>query len=402
VSHLRGSAEAIDGVQTSSARYFQRPDNDHVDYDPLRTSLGGHGGSVRVRKTSEKSNLSFQAGAAWRSPGFEINDLGFMSRADEINQFGWVGYQFRNPFSVFRRLELNANQWLDWDFGGAPLRRAANTNAHAHFRNNWRAGFGVTRDGEHVRNAELRGGPSALWPGRWSYDTYVNADQRRRVSGGVGMFGHAGDQGSGGSRTFWVDLTYRPTNALTITVSPRTVRDDPELQYVDTVSAGGSSRYLFGRLRQQTRALTVRLDFSIAPNVTVQYYGAPFVSRGRYEDLKRITNPRAPAYRDRFLTFAPAQVRPEGGQYSLDEDGDGASDYAIDRPDFDVREFNSTLVARWEYRPGSLVYLVWSQARSDEAFRAGDGLSFRRGLGQSFDAPAHDVLLVKFSKWFSL
>src|SRR5688500_3239668 len=145
-SHLRGSAEAIDAVQASSARYFQRPDNDYTDYDPARTSLGGHGGSVRLRRTGEKSNLSFQAGAAWRSPGFDINDLGFMSRADEINQFGWVGYQFRNPFSIFNRLEMNANQWLDWDFGGAPLRRAVNSNAHAHFKNNWRLGGGVTRD----------------------------------------------------------------------------------------------------------------------------------------------------------------------------------------------------------------------------------------------------------------
>jgi len=402
ISHLRGTASAIDEVQTSSARYFQRPDNDHTTYDPGRTSLGGHGGSVRLRRTGEKRNLSFQAGGAWRSPGFEINDLGFMSRADEINQFGWVGYQFRNPFSIFRRLELNANQWLDWDFGGAPLRRAANTNAHAHFKNNWRLGGGLTRDGERVSNTELRGGPSSRWPGRWSYDTYVNSDQRRRIFVEAGTFGHVADEDSGGSRTFWLDLTYRPTNALSVTLSPSIGRNDPEMQYVDTVSFRGSDRYLFGRLKQDTRALTVRLDFSITPDVTLQYYGAPFVSRGRYSDLKRITDPRADAYRSRFRPFAPESVRLAGDRYALDEDGDGAADYEIDPPDFDVREFNSTLVARWEYRPGSLVYLVWSQARSDDVLRAGDGLSFRRGLGQTFDVPAHDVFLVKFSKWFAL
>jgi hypothetical protein len=95
-------------------------------------------------------------------------------------------------------------------------------------------------------------------------------------------------------------------------------------------------------------------------------------------------------------------VRVAGDLYTFDEDGDGAADYEIDRPDFDVREFNSTLVARWEYSPGSLVYLVWSQARNDEALRAGDGLTFGRGLGQAFRVPAHDVFLVKFSKWFAL
>ena len=387
-------------MQTSSARYFQRPDNDHADYDPARTSLLGHGGSVRIRRSPQKGNLQFQSGMAWRSPGFEINDLGFMSRADEINQFGWVGYSFRNPFSIFRRLELNANQWLDWDFGGAPLRRAANTNAHAHFRNNWQLGGGLTRDGERVSNAELRGGPSTLVPGRWSYEVYVNADSRRRLSFAAGADGHAADEGSGGSRTLWLDLIFRPTNALTVTVMSSAGRNDSELQYVDTVSTASGSRYVLGRLDQETRALTVRVDFSLTPNLTLQYYGAPFASRGRYSELKRITDPRAPDYRERFRRIGG--VRVEGGRHHLDEDGDGAADYAIDEPGFDVREFNSTLVARWEYRPGSLVYLVWSQARDDGALRGGRGLSFGRGLGQTFDVPAHDVLLVKFSKWFPL
>ena len=403
VSHLRGSAVAIADAQTSSARYFQRPDNDHADYDPARTSLGGHGGSVRVRRTGENANLSFQTGAAWRSPGFEINDLGFMSRADELNQFGWVGYQFRNPFAIFRRVELNANEWLDWDFGGAPLRRAVNTNGHAHFQNNWRFGFSVTRDGERVSNTELRGGPSTLLPGKWSHDLYVHSDQRRRLYVGTGAFGTAGDEGSSRSRTVWLDLTWRPTNALTLTLSPNLSRNEPEMQYVDTVAFAGGQRYLFGRLDQDTKALTVRLDFAITPNLTVQYYGAPFASRGRYSELKRVADPRAAEYRSRFRVFEAGRVTETPGRIALDEDGDGTSDYAIDDPDFDVRELNSTLVARWEYRPGSLVYLVWSQARDDDALReGGPGLAFTRGLGQAFDAPAHHVFLVKFSKWFPL
>ncbi len=375
MSHLRGSATAIDEVQTSSARYFQRPDNDHATYDPTRTSLGGHGGSARLRRTGEKTNLSFQGGAAWRSPGFEINDLGFMSRADEINQFGWVGYQFRNPFSIFRRLELNANQWLDWDFGGAPLRRAVNTNAHAHFKNNWRAGGGVTRDGEHVSNTELRGGPSSLWPGRWSYDGYVFSDERRRVFAEVGDLrprrGRGQRERADPLARPHLAPDQRPEHHLEPLRQPATIpscsTSTPRPSRAPTVISSGGSN-------QDTKALTVRLDFSITPNVTVQYYGAPFVSSGRYSDLKRITDPRAEEYRSRFQSFAPERRPPRRRFLSA---GRGRRRQRpttpIDRPDFDVREFNSTLVARWEYRPGSLVYLVWSQARSDEALRAGDG-----------------------------
>ncbi|MBC8425330.1 carbohydrate binding family 9 domain-containing protein [bacterium] len=134
-SHLRGSAESIDLVQTSSARYFQRPDNDHTDYDPTRTSLGGTAGSLLLTRTGNDSSLMFQTGAAFRSPGFEINDLGYMRRADEVNQSTWMGYTKRNPFSIFNRWQLNGNQWLNWDRGGNFLMGAVNLNSSWEFKN---------------------------------------------------------------------------------------------------------------------------------------------------------------------------------------------------------------------------------------------------------------------------
>ena len=109
--------------------------------------------------------------------------------------------------------------------------------------------------------------------------------------------------------------------------------------------------------------------------------------------MKRITAPRAAEFTDRFAVYPESALEVVGETLFIDEDGDGAADYSTDRPDFDVRELNSTLVARWEYRPGSLLYLVWSQARDDETFRVGRGLPFGRGLGQAFDVPAHDVFL---------
>ncbi len=163
-SQIRGSEAAILEAQESSARYFQRPDNDYVTLDPTRTSLGGHAGSLRLSRTSN-SPFVFQSGVAWRSPGFEINDIGFMRSADAVNQFTWAAYQFRNAFGTFRNLSINANQWLDWDSGGHFLRAAANTNAHATFLNNYGVGGGVTWEGERVSNVELRGGPSSAWPG---------------------------------------------------------------------------------------------------------------------------------------------------------------------------------------------------------------------------------------------
>lgn len=195
-SYLRGSAAAIDDAQRSSARYFQRPDNGHVSYDPDRTSLAGHSGSLRLTRTTSQSAFRFQTGAAWRSPGFEINDIGFMRNADEINQFTWVAWQFRNPFSIFRRAQINANQWLDWDFGGNFLGARANTNAHVTFLNNYQMGAGFTWEGERLSSTELRGGPASRWPGVRFFNVYAGTDSRRSLFGTLEHYGHDGDEGS--------------------------------------------------------------------------------------------------------------------------------------------------------------------------------------------------------------
>jgi len=400
-STVRGDARAITDVQTSSARYFQRPDNTSADLDPTRTDLGGHAGSLRLTRTVNNSGFRFQTGAAWRSPGFEINDLGFMRRADELNQFGWAAYQWRNPFSIFRRLQINANEWFDWDFSGQLLRKAVNTNGHAMFLNNYRVGGGVTWQAESISNTELRGGPSSRWPGVLFYDTYVGTDERKRLSGVVGFDGRHGDESSESLRRYWTEATYRPTNALTFAVSPSYALSRRTLQYIDTRAFEGDPRYVFGRLDQRTLALTVRADLSLTPNLTVQYYGAPFVSSGRYDELKRITDPRARAFTDRYANYAPGQLSASAAGIGFDENRDGVTDYSIDAPNFDVREFNSTLVVRWEYRPGSQLYVVWSQARSDDLVRQGSH-DLGQGLRDVFRASARDVFLIKLSRWLSL
>jgi hypothetical protein len=371
-----------------------------VDFDPTRTDLGGHAGSLRLRRTNN-SPFVFQTGVAWRSPGFEINDLGYMRRADELNHFTWAGYYWRNPFSVFRTLAINYNHWLNWDFGGNFLSGAVNMNSNAYFKNNYRVGVGVTHEGGYVSNNKLRGGPSSKWPGNWAFNVWVNSDSRRKLWLGTG--GYIRQARDEDYKEAWLELTFRPTNALSVALNPVVATNRVELQYVDTPSFGTDDRYVFGSLDQKTLSLVLRLDLCLTPNLTLQYYGSPFVSTGRYDAFKHITAPRAEAYADRFAVYGAGQIAYDAAReaYDVDEDSNGSVDYSFDRPDFDSREFNSTLVLRWEYRPGSLLYVVWSQARSDDALRP-EQLVPGRGMRQVFEAPPHNVFLVKFSKWFSM
>jgi hypothetical protein len=248
-----------------------------------------------------------------------------MRNADQINQFTWAGYYFRNPFSIFRRLSINTNQWLNWDFGGNFLYGMANTNSHATFRNNYSIGGGVTRIGEVVSNTALRGGPSSAWPGGWEYSIYMNTDHRKRLSASVGGYTNQGDEGYEDYREGWFQITGRPTDALRVSLNPSFSRNRPEMQYIATESFADRDRYLFGRLDQKTVNITFRIDYCVTPNFTVQYYGSPFLSSGRYTEFKRITDSRAEAFRDRFDVFDGGQIAYDAGDavYGIDEDLDG-------------------------------------------------------------------------------
>ncbi|MCP4724593.1 MAG: hydrolase, partial [bacterium] len=174
------------------------------------------------------------------------------------------------------------------------------------------------------------------------------------------------------------------------------------LQYVATADNSGDPRYIMGRLDQKTFGTTFRLNFSLTPDLTIQYYGQPFVSSGRYERFKRITDARAGEYNNRFSEFAGLQQGYDPGYntYWIDENLDGTMDYSFGDPDFNFREFRSNLVLRWEYKPGSVAFLVWSQERAGRVLN-GD-FSIRDDLDRLFSIHPHNVLLLKLSYWFNV
>ncbi len=398
-SRVAGSREAILATQTAPARYFQRPDNDQASVDSTRTSLSGHGGSLRFGKPA--GTLEFETGAAWRSPGLELNDIGYLRNANEINQFSWVGYNLRNPFSVFNRMSLNFNQWLDFVYGGENLYSAVNCNTNAVFRNNWHYTISLSRENERISNYELRGGPSIRLPGVFGVEAALETDERRVFAGEIGGSSTGYDDGAGRSRSIEATVSWRPTKAIRAELNPGYSRSQPDMQYVETTARGEEPRYIYGRLDQKTFDVSFRVDYSVTPSLTVQYYGAPFVSAGRYDRFRRIVAPRAREYADRFDMFHDRiRLDDPGDSYAVDEDDNGTTDYSFENPAFNVRDFNSNLVVRWAYAPGSNLFLVWSQARSgfvmDGDFAIGDDL---RAL---FEVPPENIFLIKINRWFDL
>ena len=174
------------------------------------------------------------------------------------------------------------------------------------------------------------------------------------------------------------------------------------MYYPDNSEGEHEDKYIFGQINQKTLGMVLRFTFCITPDLTIQYYGQPFVSAGKYTHFKRITDPRAGNYEDRFHEFADEEIsyHSDWEGYDIDEDRDSETDYSFDKPDFNFRQFRSNLVIRWEYTPGSTLYFVWSQNRTGDD-NSGD-FSFSNDMGELFNVYPHDVFLVKVNRWFSL
>jgi hypothetical protein len=400
-SHIRGHQEAILEAQTSSARYFQRPDANYLTLDSSRTSLNGHGGSFNIGKQGN-GKLRYVVGGIWRSPGLELNDLGYLQKADQIMQYIWIGYQIVNPSWMFRQFNLNVNQWNGWNFGGEKLATGGNINGGGQFNNYYGFYLGINRENPGITTSYLRGGPAARYEGGWNDWFRFYSDSRNKWQIHLRGNHFFGDDQISHYYRFSLGIFLKPASRFNISFDPFYMFNRENLQYVDTIENDGEDRYLLAKLDQKTFGLVFRLNYSISPELSIQYYGQPFISAGAYSEYKRVTEPRAQNYYDRFHQFTPEEISTddENQLYLIDEDQDGSTDYVIEYPDFNFKQFRSNLVIRWEYRPGSLLYLVWSQDLTAED-EYGD-FSLKRDIRDLFQVTPDNVYLVKLNYWFSL
>lgn len=202
------------------------------------------------------------------------------------------------------------------------------------------------------------------------------------------------------NHSYYLGIGYRPFKTLRVDLSPGFNQSVNELQYVTQKDFEEQNRYILGRIERNTLSMSVRLNYNITPDLTIQYWGQPFIATGKYSDFKYVTNSKADDAYDRFQYYTENQISYDENDevYLISEEGNNQADYEFDKPDFNVKEFLSNLVIRWEYQPGSTLYLVWSQNRSD--FVNSGNFNFQDDVNQLFDQKAHNIFLVKVSYRF--
>ena len=399
MSHVNGSPEAIQSTQENLTHLFNRVDATHLEVDPNRTSLTGTGGLFEIGKVGGK-NWNYDTGFKWSSPELELNDIGFLRRADQKFQFFNVRYNIAKPVSVFRDLSLRFNQFTSYDFEGNHNRTQYDFRSRLNFLNNWGMSIGLTHKPRIFLNSALRGGP------RWRFSKenfkflFINSDDRKKF---VARFGVIHSQAAEDNFSFLkleARLNYQPINALNISIAPEFESRPNKTQYVTQVDYNNSKRYILGTIDNQTLSASFRINYTINPNLTIQYYAQPFISRGRYTDFKYVTNATADRLNDRFYAFNSSEIELNNGSFEVDENSDGVLDYSFSNPDFSYVQFNSNLVMRWEYIPGSELFLVWSQGtRANISTSEGLVDGFQTGI---LDQQPQNIFLIKATYRFIL
>jgi hypothetical protein len=414
LTNIGGDTAAINRAQLSSARYYNRLGRGETtdglfstSYDPTRTNLNGYGFYTRLAK--ETGNWLWEGIENWRSPGFEANDLGVLSRSDYKWQVANVVRQWTTPASFYRNLWLSAGAQNQRNYEGDETDVDYHVYAQTTFRNYWNFNIMNIYHPSYWDERLTRGGPTELHYGYKLVGVNFGSDSRKRVVYGINYNNSTPvDNSEGGRQSYSPYVTLKPSSSMDLTLSPTYDHDLTAQQFVTSFGdpfapAGfGNTRYVFGKIEQKTFSMDTRLNTTFTPNLTLELYAQPFLASGHYSSFKEFAKPHSGQMtyygRDNGSTITSTTTAADGTTYKVDPDGNGpAAPFTLSNPDFNFRSLRGTAVVRYEYRPGSTLFFVWTQER-DGSSDFGD-FNISRDRAALFRDRPTNIFQIKATYW---
>ena len=427
LSHVRGDSLAIARIQRSSNHYWQRPDATRDEIDPTARSMTG----AQWRVTLDKQRGDHWTGGLWLGEithGFEVNDIGYSNDREKLDAGFRISYREISPAWIFRNYNFSLWSFHNWshealdDPWSAESWRKAQTSSFfslsggGQFTNFWSLNTSLRYSPDTFSRTATRGGPVMVDPGSLSIDTRFNTDRRKSVNlDGTVSFSKGAD-GSGDRFTLRTGIEFRPSPTLEVSIGPNWSTTQNAAQYVTSTSTMEyeptfGRRYLFANLEQKTLSMEARVNWTFSPTLTFQLYAQPFISSGDYVSYRQLAEAGSFSFREfdaGLPTAGPndavaclgGSICRVGDTQHVDFDGDGIADYAFGDRDFNFRSLLGNAVLRWEYRPGSTIFLVWQRQQSVST-NLGD-FDVGRDVDALFSAPAENVFMVKVNLWLGL
>jgi len=382
-SHVRASPEAMLSLQTDAVHYYQRPDA-ALPLDSTRTLLTGDAEELRLGKIAGK-HLMFETSYQRRSPGFEVNDLGYLQRADQQSWNTWMGYFDRTERKYYKRFQWNLNWWQYWTTDKLALEAATNTNLHITLKNSSSVHFGGTLGqlGTTFDDRAARGGPAVRQDRYVSPWLFLVGDDRKSIVPNFNMNFFRTGEGRTHSLNYGPGVDFKMKGRFSSSLSMNFSHNIRDNQWYGLITDdAGAQQYTFARLDQTTTSATARLNYTFTPNVSLQAYAQPFVSKGSYSNVRRLSaTPRAEDYDARYASLADSSVTSDPGG-------------------FNYKSLQSNLVFRWEYAPGSTLFAVWNHGR--QGYNSVEGSkSFEGDVTDLFRLHPANTFLIKMSYWLN-
>lgn len=404
LSHVRGTEQRMIALQRNSMHYFQQPDLEFIRVDSTLTSMTGFSGRLFFSK--EKGNVILNASLGCIGPRYEINDLGILPGfTNLIGAHVSFGYRWLTPTRYYRSVSVSASPSLKWDFDGNVTSRGLLFIGSLTLPNFWSLSLTNGLLATSFNTRLTRGGPITRNPESFSVNASASTDSRRMcmltlngsVSGGMA-------QNSG---LLGVNVSLKLSSRFRMNISPSYQVARNYAQWVGSYADLSAQqtfgrRYVFGSLNQKTLNTTIRLDWILTPKLSIQLYAQPLFASGDYQDLKYLNTPKTYD----FTTYGSSgsvisETTDANGStvYILDSDGTGpASQYRVKNPDFRITTLRGNAVLRWEYAPGSTLYLVWTQQSADQL--ANGDFEVFESISRLVEAKPNNIFMVKLSYWF--
>ena len=408
-TQVDGEAVAIDRLQRAPQRYFQRPDREHGGngflsnaYDPTQTTMRGLGGYTRLAR--EQGDLIWETQVNWRTPGFEANDLAYLTRADYLWMNANAMKRWSTPTSVYRRADFGLGGQQQFNFDGDLTDQQVHMFAGMQTANYWWTSVFAQYRPEVYDDRLTRGGMVVRRAASWNVNPSFNSDSRKKFWFRVHP-GYGSTADGGRNYNLMTGIEYRAASNVSLSIGPYYSFNQSKTQFVrsfadPTATAFDGVRTVFSDIEQHTVGMDTRVRATFTPTVSLELFMQPFMASGDYSNFKEFTQPRTVEKRvfddSQVTELRNSQDRVTG--YALDPDRDDATgNFTLPNPDFNFRSLRGNAVLRWEYRPGSTMFFVWQQQRAGSE-RYGD-FDFTRDTGAIFDGQPDNIFLVKVSYW---
>jgi len=398
LSNVSGNSQQILDILESSRHYFQRPDANHVSVDSSAESLTGFAGRVVLNK--EKGNFFVNSAFGFITPSFEVNYLGFLFRTDVINMHVGAGYSWTMPTDYYRSLTLMLAAFQNYDFGGNLIGRGLFHFGDLEFPNYYFLEWNLGVNPEVMNNTRTRGGPITLNPSSIFSSIFLVTDSRENWI--LRLRANTYQNGFSKFWNFGFGIEFRPASNISISFNPDFENNLDFSQYIETYDDATATetfgkRYVFGELKQKTYSGSIRLNWTFSPTLSLQLYVQPLISSGKYVKYKEL---RTTGTYD-WINYAKEGSTFDDKNYIADPDGDGpAPEIDIGNNDFNIVSLRGNAVLRWEYLPGSVIFFVWTQSRSD--VEENSDIDFGTSFNNLVDLTPDNIFMVKFTYWFNI